>query len=402
MTSQSAKPKEDFEALFARTTASFFFREFCFSRTEFTPPGGSEIELADFALQLRDIFMVFQLKERANATTDPQRERSWFESKILKKASKQVRDTVTYLRDHGPEIANDRGRAVAFPRDATGDGTHKIVVFRPSEHLPEDCRNYRFHDSKTTGLIHILASADWNGIITTLITPREIADYLAFRTAVCRRHPELARATSERALVGQFLDGSHDLPPSAVFTERLNQLADDEESFDLRKFLNLFGDRLTEALPAGALVPRDLQSANSDYYDIFAELALFTRSDLKLFKERLMIAWRDAGQEETEGPAVMRFVASTGTGFVILPIPPNMTSHMINGLANFVMAHMYDQKIRRCVGAAIDRDGQHRNVVWLLRDHEWKHDPACEEWLKSSPLPSVRSREYERYTFIVS
>src|ERR1700709_1457597 len=115
-----------FETVFTRTTAGYFLREFCFSKTHFKPPTkASEVELADFVIQLDELLMVFQVKEREDASTDPETELSWFERKVLKKATSQIRDTVSYLRDCPPEIANDRGRRISLPKTLNSDAVVK-------------------------------------------------------------------------------------------------------------------------------------------------------------------------------------------------------------------------------------------------------------------------------------
>ena len=75
-----------------------FFREFVYSRNTFRPAPGQEVELADNLVFLGGLLVAYQLKERevvpdANANT----EKRWFERKVLKLATRQVRDTVRYL-----------------------------------------------------------------------------------------------------------------------------------------------------------------------------------------------------------------------------------------------------------------------------------------------------------------
>lgn len=186
--SDAHQESDAFETVFTRTTAGYFLREFCFSSTEFTPPNQSEVELADFVIQLDDLFMIFQMKTREEPSTDPENERSWFERKVIRKGTQQVRDTIRYLQDCPPVVANDRGRRIAMPAGIDPAMVVKIVVFNGSKNLPVDCARHRFHESKTAGFIHVIAAGDWAGIMNTLVTPREIADYLRMRESVCRAH----------------------------------------------------------------------------------------------------------------------------------------------------------------------------------------------------------------------
>src|SRR5258708_1968031 len=92
----NADRHDSFETVFTRSTAGFFLREFCFSSTEFSPPNQSEVELADFIVQLDELLMIFQVKTREAESAHPDRERSWFEDKVIRRATRQVRDTVMY------------------------------------------------------------------------------------------------------------------------------------------------------------------------------------------------------------------------------------------------------------------------------------------------------------------
>jgi hypothetical protein len=109
----NADHQSSFETVFARSTAGFFLREFCFSSAKFVPPNRSEVELADFVIQLDDLLMIFQVKARDGATADPERERSWFRDKVVKTATRQVRDTVTYAHFPDPPFSDDEKKLIA-------------------------------------------------------------------------------------------------------------------------------------------------------------------------------------------------------------------------------------------------------------------------------------------------
>lgn len=391
------KNRSAFETLFSRTTGGHFLREFSFSSTKFTPPARkSEVELADFVIQVDDLFMVFQVKEREEPTTDPNMERAWFDDKVIKKATKQIRDTIGYLQMCPPAIANDRGRNIALPNDLDPASVLKVVVFKASEHLPVECARHRFHDSKTAGFIHVVAADDWANVMHTLVTPREIADYLRARERVCRAHVAASRSVSEKALVGQFIADEDSAKPAHGFESVVDRLIDDRDSFDMLGFLNLFGDRLTTDAPPGMYVPHDLQGAGSDYYRILVELAKLPRNDLAAFKTRFMLAWERAGK--LYDPPFMRMTAaSTGVGFVFAPVPMGQEIHAQNFLMNCIAAHLYDQRIGRCIGASFVNEGAHRFISWALVDRPWKHHPEMDGILRDNPISSVEQRLVPKY-----
>jgi hypothetical protein len=390
-----ADHQKSFETVFARSTTGFFLREFCFSSTEFSPPNQSEVELADFVIQLDDLLMIFQVKTREAASADPDRERSWFEGKVIGKATRQVRDTVMYLRNYVPEIVNDRGRRIVMPSELDTETIIKIVVFNGGADLPVDCVRHRFHESRTAGFIHVIAASDWQKIMHTLVTPREIADYLRMRERMSRAYPAQVRAVSEKALVGQFIAEEENTIPSLTLEDAVDRLVDDRASFDILRFLNLFGDRITsDALP-GTNTLADLRGAGADYYPIIREIAKLPRTDWTAFKERFELAWQRAGRYFD--PPFMRMVSSTGIGFVFSPVPAGLENQAQNGLANFVAAHMYERRITRCIGAALVHEGAYRFIWWMMTDRPWKYSAEMEALLRERPLPDVRESVVPRY-----
>ena len=385
-----------YETVFTRTTAGYFLREFCFSSTQFTPPNHtSEVELADFVIQFDGLVIVFQVKEREEPSADPETERTWFERKVIKKATQQIRDTIKYLQDSPPEIANDRGRRISLPKGLDATSVMKVVVFKGTDHLPIECARHRFHDSKTAGFIHVIAAEDWANLMNTLVTPREIADYLRAREQVCRAHTATARSISEKALAGYFLSEGGTTGPTPDFETVVDRLIDETASFDMLGFLNLFPDRITDDAPPDVIKPADMRDAGTDYYPIILEIAKLPRTDLAAFKKRFGLAWQRAGKFYE--PPFMRMVSSTGVGFVFAPIPEGLEAHAQNGLMNFVAAHMYDLRIRRCMGASFVNEGEWRFISWVLLDQEWRHNPEMERFLREHPLSSVREEFVPRY-----
>jgi len=394
-TSDSTKA---FQTVFTRTTAGRFLREFCFSRTQFAPPNQTEVELADFVIQLDDLVMIFQVKEREAPSTEPDDERTWFERKVIRKGTEQVRKTINYLKDCPPAIPNDRGRLISLSSGLDVASVVKVVVFKGSNHLPGDCARHRFHQSRTAGFIHVITANDWAAIMNTLVTPREIADYLRAREKICRAHTKEARSVSEKALVGQFIAGQGmGMPgvPAANFETAVDRLIHETAAFDILRMLNLFPDRITsDALPS-MITPADMRGAGTDYYPIILEIAKLPRTDLAAFKTRFGLAWQRAGK--FYDPPFMRMVSSTGVGFVFAPIPQGLEPSAHNGLMNFVTAHMYEQRINACIGASFVNEGKSRLITWVFVDQEWQHNPEMERYLREHPLSAVHGELVPRY-----
>ncbi len=269
----------------------------------------------------------------------------------------------------------------------------KVVVFDPADALPLVCREHKFHVSETGGLMHVFSSGDWLGILRTLITPREIWEYLQVRAGICSRHPAETRTVSERALVGQFLVGEEHCAPADVYEHVLDRFHHDVTSFDMSGILRSFGARMT---PLHGTIPDHLASHSTDYYPILAELAKLPRNELKAFKERFLLCWKRCGERD---PFITRFVSSAGTGFLLAAVPTGWEPQAVNGLHNFVVAHKYDQRLERCIGVCFIRDGEYRNTPWVMINARWERDPDFEAQLVDCPLPAVSERYIRRYSF---
>jgi hypothetical protein len=156
--------------------ADVFLREFSFSQTQFKPPGGTEVELADHVVRIGQLLFVYQLKERDPSGTAPIEK--WLKDKVLRKATKQIGDTVRLLgTGHPVMIANERGHGFDLSAQPD-DKTYRLVLFKSGDTrtpLPYP----RFHISATTGFIHILDVLDYFGVCGYLVTPVEIAEYLS-------------------------------------------------------------------------------------------------------------------------------------------------------------------------------------------------------------------------------
>jgi len=127
-----AKQKHDFESAVGKLNAAYFFREFTFSTNTFKPNPANEFELADKVVWLDDLMILSQIKERiAPPDTTADKERKWFADEVVKKATRQMRDTLSYLKTYPKiKVRNDR-RHVFNLASAQVTQTHRIVIYNP-------------------------------------------------------------------------------------------------------------------------------------------------------------------------------------------------------------------------------------------------------------------------------
>jgi hypothetical protein len=101
-------PTKNSENIVTQINSNVFFKEFTLSKNDFKElDTNQKLEFADNVVWLDKLFFIFQIKEREpNSTGDIK----WFESKVLKKAVKQIKSTLKYISTY-PEIIieNEKG-----------------------------------------------------------------------------------------------------------------------------------------------------------------------------------------------------------------------------------------------------------------------------------------------------
>lgn len=378
-----------FEDELAALNEWHFFREFTYSRMTFQPAPGQEVELADNLIFLGDLLLAYQLKERetapgANADT----ERRWFERKVLRQATRQVRDTLDYLNANKRiEVRNHRGHTFHLSMDSVRE-LHKLVVYLPNEALPIECQRMKYHRSRSAGIIHLLPANDYLGIVRTLLTPAEVAEYLSFREKLIDRWEAEILTVPEPALVGQYLYGDVAAQPTEQFIEYLAQLDHRAEEWDMSGVISKFPDRITT------------DNQPTDYYLIVREMALLMRDELREFKKRFQLSIEKARADEFVRPYRIA-VPRTGCGFVFIPVTKEFLSQREIALKNFTLAHKYDLKLSKCIGVSIadDKDGWF-TVLWCYVEFPWEQNVEMDELLTTNnPFREAKASEVPRYTY---
>jgi len=377
-----------FEDKLAALNEWHFFKEFTYSKNTFCPQPSQQVELADAIIWIGDLLVIYQVKEREQQSkTTAEDERRWFEKKVLGRATRQVRDTLAYLRNAGTiEVKNHRSHVLRLDFNSIRQ-VHKVVVYLPSAALPADCSRLKHHRSQTAGVIHLMNATGYLGVVRTLLTPAEVVDYLAFREHAISQYESQIAAVPEEALVGQYLGGAPNIAPSAQFTEHVRLLDHRAEEWDMSGIISKFPDK------AG------LQS-ETQYYPIVRELALLKRGELREFKSRFQLALSNARANTFARPYRMA-IPRTGCGFVFVPLTNETIPVRTKGLQNFTFAHKYEMKLSKCVGVSIADDVEgYFGAEWLYLEFPWEHHPAMEAALKeNNPFRPIREAELPSYAF---
>lgn len=242
------------EEFTARLNATTFWREFTFAKTQFFPHPRQQAELADGIVKIGSLALVFQLKERAEETSDPDVERQWFRRKVLRKAIDQIKASLRYLSENEEiRLTNEQGHEIAV-RGADLDDIEKIVVFLPGRALPEDCWETKFHVSTTAGFIHIVAAYDYLGIVDKLRVPDDVRLYLKYRESVLPRLRDARIVVDEPDIMVAFLSEKNLPEPGSI--QKLRAFVQDLEAFDLSNIMRSLQNHIVNS------------GNNRDYYRI--------------------------------------------------------------------------------------------------------------------------------------
>ncbi len=165
------------EKLLSSFSENYFYKELVYSQLKFVPDGGTEIELADLIINLGDVILAIQLKERneKDRTQGKNTEEKWLEKKC-KKAKEQIKDTISYIKTEKISFVNARGKRTMINSDAE---IVPLVVFENKsickyEHLLRSHSN----DGLT---VNCMSLDDFKYMCRQLLSPLEIIEYIKWR-----------------------------------------------------------------------------------------------------------------------------------------------------------------------------------------------------------------------------
>ena len=371
------------------TNEHFFFKEFTYSKNTFSPSPSEEIELADNLIWLDELAIIFQLKERCIAgTTTPDSEEKWFSKKVVKRGTKQIRDSLRYLNEHQSiNLKNHRNHR--FQLEVGKLSTiHKIVCYFEHQNLPKHCRKKKFHKSSTAGIIHLIPASDYLGITRTMLTLFELSEYLSFRQELIEKWGDVVSAVPETALAGQYLLGDSDRRPDSEFVEVLKDLEHRADEWDISGLIKYFPNRVIS------------DSNSTDYYAIVSELVKLKRNELREYKKRFQLSMDKCGSQEVVLPYRMASQRNQ-CGFIFVPLAEELIAGRRQGLMNLTLACKYDLRVSKCIGTSFfpERNGRF-SIEWCYLEFPWEYDEELDQRLqRDNPFREVRQVELNRYNF---
>jgi hypothetical protein len=369
-----------------------YFEEFAFAKNKFKAVSGQEFELADALVALDDVLIVVQIKERSiGYAGDEIAERKWFKKNVIRAATKQIRDSLNFLKSQSKiEVSNERGRPFIFTPDKFQE-VIKLVVFHGASTLPSDCRYKKFHSSTSGGFIHLVDVNDYLNAARVLRVPEDLIRYFRYRQMMLTSYPQECADLPEASMVGGYIGEGDDAPPSFESYKNLHNLLPDEDTWNISYYLRTLRDNISHP------------DYNNDYYAILTEFVRLPRSMWREFKKRLVLCIENATDDKFAQPYRIAY-PDRSMGFMLFSPDSLFTNRTdwqvrrLEGLMNFTCLQKFDQKLQKCIGVQVAKDGEFFDIQWCMIDSPWEEDPELRAKLDAnSPFRPVSEKNQFSY-----
>lgn len=169
------------EKLLSAFAEGYFYKEFVYSNLKFKPQTGigTEVELADLIINLEDVVLAIQLKERndTDRTYEKAREEKWL-NKRCKQAKEQIKQTIMYINSEEITFENARGKSTKINQNAE---IVPLVVFENNSIIEYE---HLLKSNSGEGInVGCMSLADFREMCINLISPIEIIEYIKWRQA---------------------------------------------------------------------------------------------------------------------------------------------------------------------------------------------------------------------------
>ena len=354
----------------AQQNENAFLRAFSFSTTQLPVDSDSEVGLADRVIMMDEIGFIFQMMEREQKVASKVGDlEKWISNYVVRRGVRQIQNTRDLLRSYiGLSLVNSFGhRMLISPKDP--DRLVSVIVYR----VPPKTRAFRaarFKKNRNGAFVHILRDADYFEIVHHFVTPAELTDYFGFRREILINWDAAATAVSEAALIGQYLLEHYSSPPDERFESASRSRGGPtacEFSFVL--------DSL-----ATTIASQEGDYADTDYYEVLAELARLARYELRALKQQIRLALEAVRGNRFELPYRIAS-ARTGAAFLVLPVTTEFHDRASGALRSLSLASKYELGLERHVGIGMWRNSEFVDIEWLFLNGRNLPDPDLEERL---------------------
>ena len=357
----------------AQQHASVFPRAFSFPAIQLPRSPENETELADRVVLLDDIGFIVQLKEREQkVASKPGDLEKWVANNVVKKAVKEVQNTRDLLRSYkGLSLVNHFGHRVYVPpRDP--DDLVGMIIYR----VPPKARAFRaarFKKGRNGGFVHILRDVEYFEICEHFVTPAELVDYFSFRRDILINWDPAVTAVSEGAFIGQYLLEDYSSEPDQKF-EKAARSRGGPTACEFIFVMDSLASRIAS---------QHSEQADTDCYEVLAEVALLGRYELKALKQQLRLALEAVRANRFELP--FRIASGrTGCGFLIVPVTREFHDRAMDALKSLSIASKHELDLPRQVGIGMWRNSEFIDIEWIFEEGSNPPNPELDERLAFS------------------
>ena len=263
------------EKLLSSFSEDFFYKELVYADLKFVPEGGTEIELADLIINLEDVILAIQLKERneRDRTQDKNVEEKWLKKKC-KKAKEQIKDTILFINNEKVSFVNARGKETKINPNA------EIVPLVVFENVSISEYEHLLRSHTADGLsVNCMSIDDFQLMCQELVSPIEIIEYVKWRKAFYEKNGAINLLITETKK-GFFLSKPQK-QETLVYQYLYEQYGDDvlaEENFYyelFRKYVSVLYEHI------------EVVSEPDGCYEVIKFLAHLFRDEIRCFVERV-------------------------------------------------------------------------------------------------------------------
>ena len=350
-----------------------FLRAFSFATIQLPRTPEDESELSDRVVFVDNIGFIVQLKEREQKVASKAGDlEKWVANNVVKKAVKQVQNTRDLLRTYkGLSLVNHFGHRVYVPpRDP--DDLVSVIIYR----VPPKARAFRaarFKKGRNGGFVHILRDLEYFEICEHFVTPAELVDYFSFRRDILINWDPAVTAVSEGAIIGQYLSEDYSSAPDPRF-EKAARSRGGPTACEFTFVLDSLSSRIAS---------QGSDQADTDCYEVLAEIALLGRYELKALKQQLRLALEGVRANRFELP--FRIASGrTGCGFLIVPVTREFRDRAMDALKSLSLASKHELDLPRQVGIGMWRNSEFVDIEWIFDEGSNPPNPELDERLALS------------------
>lgn len=346
------------------TNSYIYFREFSFNINNFIPQDYHELELADNIVQLDDILIIFQLKER-NPSAKKSRLTNWYRKYIRNKAVSQIDYTHKFLEKYTPIKVKNNQRFSSTIQDKSKYRVINIICY-----LSDSISIHKNHYiTKEAGFIHNFTFREYKEIAEVLITPSEIIEYLGFREKVIRNYSASMSIPSENALLGQFISADTYTQPHFKYEIYFDKLKKKQPFIYIKDILNIIGDRLYPP-----------SQDNASYYPILVEINKLGRTHLLEIGKRFMLC-RDAVRDKRMLKTLRMHIPETDCAFSFITMNEDAFQTRQDKLRACAELAKYSMKSKKMIGISFIFKDNGFNIDWIFIERKHQNDSATDKFI---------------------